>query len=213
MRRTLLSFLACLGALQLATAAELSVTVKDAKGEAVPDAVISLYALDPAAAPTPVPSAAAVEVVQRDQEYSPFVTVIRVGTEVIFPNQDDIQHHIYSLSKAKRFEKPLYAPGAHESVVFDQPGIVTLGCNIHDWMVAYIIVLPTPLFAKTDARGEARLTAPAGRYRIELWHPRLAAPDTREATLAAGTAPLSYTLKLKPDRRIRRAPENKPGGY
>jgi plastocyanin len=192
-------------------AAEVSVVVKDAKGEAVPDAVIALYALD--GTPATEPTAGPVEIVQKDQEYSPFVTVVRVGTEVVFPNQDDIQHHIYSLSKAKRFEKPLYAPGAHESVIFDQPGIVTLGCNIHDWMVAYVVVLPTPHFAKTDARGAAQLRVPAGRYRIEVWHPRLTTPDTRETKLADGATPLSYTLKLKPDRRIRRAPENKPGGY
>lgn len=203
--------LALLLAARALASAEVSVVVKDAKGEAVPDAVIALYALD--AAPAADPATAPVEIVQKDQEYSPFVTVVRVGTEVVFPNQDDIQHHIYSLSRAKRFEKPLYAPGAHESVVFDQPGIVTLGCNIHDWMVAYVVVLPTPHFAKTDARGTAQLRAPAGRYRIEVWHPRLTTPDTRETTLGPGATPLSYTLKLKPDRRIRRAPENKPGGY
>jgi plastocyanin len=191
--------------------AEVGVMVRDAKGEAVPDAVIALYALDtPSAVPLPGGPA---EIVQKDQEYSPYVTVIRTGTEVVFPNQDTIQHHIYSLSKAKRFEKPLYAPGAHESVVFDQPGIVTLGCNIHDWMVAYIVVLPTPYFAKTDARGEAQVAVPPGRYRVEVWHPRLPANDIREVTLAGGNAPLSYSLKLRPDRRIRRTPEGKASGY
>lgn len=186
--------------------------IRDTKGEPVPDAVISLHALDgqpalPAAASEPV------EIVQKDQEYTPYVTVVRVGTEVVFPNQDSIQHHIYSLSKAKRFEKPLYAPGSHESVLFDQAGIVTLGCNIHDWMVAYVVVLPTPYFAKTDAAGIAQLHVPAGRYRIEVWHPRLSAPDVREARIGPGAAPLAYTLKLKPDRRIRRTPEGKASGY
>ena len=191
--------------------AEVSVSVRDAKGEAVPDAVIALYALDtPAAVPLPGGPA---EIVQKDQEYSPYVTVIRTGTEVVFPNQDTIQHHIYSLSKAKRFEKPLYAPGAHESVLFDQPGIVTLGCNIHDWMVAYIVVLPTPHFAKTDAKGGAQIAVPPGRYRVEVWHPRLPANDVREVTLAGGNAPLAYSLKLRPDRRIRRTPEGKASGY
>lgn len=192
-------------------AADVSVAVRDAKGEAVPDAVIALYALDvPASVPLPTGPA---EVVQEDQEYSPYVTVVRTGTEVEFPNRDTIRHHIYSLSKAKRFEKPLYAPGAHESVLFDQPGVVTLGCNIHDWMVAYIVVLPTPYFAKTDARGAARLAAPAGRYRVEVWHPRLGANDVREVTLGDGASPLAFSLKLKPDRRIRRAPEGRSSGY
>jgi plastocyanin len=193
------------------TDTDVRAVIKDAKGEAVPDAVISLYSLDSAALPPP--SAEAVAIVQKDQEYMPYVTVVRTGTQVIFPNEDTIQHHIYSLSKAKRFEKPLYAPGAREIVVFDQPGIVTLGCNIHDWMVAYVVVLPTAHFAKTDASGAATLQVPAGRYRVEVWHPRLAASETREMKIGPGAAPLDYTLKLKPDRRIRRTPEGKASGY
>jgi plastocyanin len=193
------------------TDTDVRAVIKDAKGEAVPDAVISLYSLEGAALPPP--SAEPVEIVQRDQEYIPYVTVVRAGTQVIFPNEDTIQHHIYSLSKAKRFEKPLYAPGAREAIVFDQPGIVTLGCNIHDWMVAYVVVLPTAYFAKTDANGVAALPVPAGRYRIEVWHPRLTAAETREIKIGPGAAPLDYVLKLKPDRRIRRTPEGKVSGY
>jgi len=199
-----------LGARALA-APELAVTVTDAKGEAVPEAVIALYSLD---TPAPVPPPGApVEIVQKEQEYSPYVTVVTVGTAVVFPNRDTIQHHIYSLSKAKRFEKPLYAPGAHESIVFDQPGIVTLGCNIHDWMIAYVVILPTPYFWRTDSRGSTHIAAPPGRYRVEIWHPRLAKNESRELTLAEGTTPLEWSLKLKPDRRIRRSPEGKASGY
>lgn len=190
----------------------LRATVQDAKGERVPDAVVSLYAsggaLAAAAADGPP-----VEIVQHDQEYIPYVTVIREGTRVEFPNKDTIQHHIYSLSKAKRFEKPLYAPGARESVVFDQPGIVTLGCNIHDWMIAYIVVLPTPYFAKTGNDGVATLAVPPGKYRVEVWHPRLAKPSVTEVTLADTLGALDFELTLKPDRRIRRTTEKKAGGY
>lgn len=211
----LVLFGAALLAAPLATAApadtDVRAVIKDAKGEAVPDAVISLYALD--AAQLPPPSDEPIEIVQKDQEYTPYVTVVRAGTQVVFPNEDTIQHHIYSLSKAKRFEKPLYAPGAREAILFDQPGIVTLGCNIHDWMVAYVVVLPTPYFAKTDARGTAHVAVPAGRYRVEVWHPRLSAPEVREVKIGPDAAPLDYALKLKPDRRIRRSTEGKAGGY
>lgn len=191
---------------------EVRAVVRDAKGESVPDAVIALYALD-GSETVPLAPAAPIEIAQEGQEFIPYVTVVRLGSEVVFPNKDSIQHHIYSLSKPKRFEKPLYAPGAHESVVFDQPGIITLGCNIHDWMVAYIVVLPTPYFAKTDAKGSAQVSVPAGRYRIEIWHPRLSTPEQREAKIGPGAAPFEYTLKLKLDRRIRRAPEGKASGY
>lgn len=213
-RLTAFVLLACGAFGRLAAAdATLSVVVRDARGDAVPNAVISLYALGAELASVALPEQP-VEIAQDGQEFIPYVTVVRVGTTVEFPNKDNIQHHLYSLSKAKRFEKPLYAPGARESVVLDQAGIITLGCNIHDWMVAYIVVLPTQHFVQTGAQGTATLTAPAGRYRVEVWHPRLSAPLIRELELGPGAAaPQEFQLKLRPDRRIRRAPETKSGPY
>ena len=177
------------------------------------DAVVSLIPLDAAVQPPAVfPE---VTIAQEDKEYDPYVTPVMVGTRVSFPNRDTVQHHIYSLSKPKRFEKPLYASGSSESVLFDLPGIVVLGCNIHDWMLAYIVILPTPWFAKTDTGGGAVVSGvPPGRYRLEVWHPRLAKPVTREVTLTAGeNPPEAFTLPLKPDRRIRRTTDGRPGGY
>jgi plastocyanin len=196
-------------------AAPLAVVLKDAQGQPVADAVVSLIPTGPAPAPSAAP-ASTMEITQQGKEFSPYVTAVTVGTTVMFPNQDSVQHHVYSLSKAKKFEFPRYAPGKKEALVFDQPGVVTLGCNIHDWMLAYLVVVPTPWFAKTDAAGRAAPDAPAGSYRLEIWHPRLATPVTREISLpaaGAGGAPLAFTLTLKPDRRLRRAPDAKGGGY
>lgn len=176
------------------------------------DAVVSLLPLDN----TPPPAnAVSTEIVQDNKEYEPYVTAIRVGTIVRFPNRDSVQHHIYSVSKPKRFEKPLYASGASETVLFDQPGVVTLGCNIHDWMLAYVVILPTPWFVKTGPDGVASLDGlPPGRYRLEIWHPRMVQPWSKEITLSSGTNPTeNLTFKLKPDRRIRRAPTGFSGGY
>ena len=193
-------------------AAELTIAVKSAKGEPVADAVVSLVPLD--APVPPVPAGTGGEIGQKGQEFTSYVTVVQAGTKVVFPNRDTVQHHVYSLSKAKKFELPLYNPGAAESFVFDVPGLVTLGCNIHDWMLAYLVIVPTPYFAKSDAAGAARVSAPAGRYRLELWHPRVAAPVTQELALTEGAAGArEFTLTLKADRRIRRGPESKSGGY
>jgi plastocyanin len=193
------------------TPATLTIHARTPKGEPVADAVVSLHPLDGAAVPPPT---AAGEVAQQNQEFTAYVTVVQAGTRVVFPNKDTVQHHVYSLSKAKKFELPLYNPGQNESIVFDTPGLVTLGCNIHDWMLAYLVVVPTPWFAKTDAQGLATVTAPAGRYRLELWHPRLSAALTQEITLtAAATDQRDFALTLKPDRRIRRGGATKSGGY
>lgn len=197
-----------------AGAADFSVTIKNSKGEAVADAVLSLIPLDAAPPRPPVPAAPTPEIAQQNQEFTAYVTVVQAGANVMFPNKDTVQHHVYSLSKPKKFELPLYNPGAAESLAFDVPGVVTLGCNIHDWMLAYLIIVPTPYFAKSDRAGAAQVTAPAGRYRLELWHPRLTAPQTEEIALADGTAVhRDFILPLKPDRRIRRGPESKTRGY
>ena len=182
-------------------------------GKPVADAVVSATPLDRPAPPLANPEM--VEIEQKDQEFRPYVTAVQVGAKINFPNHDTVQHHIYSLSKPKRFEIPLYQTGAAASEVFDTPGIVTIGCNIHDWMVAYIVVLPTPYFAKTDNTGAAALPPlPPGRYRLEVWHPRAPAPLVQEITSAPDKAAvLEFSVALKPDKRIRRAPGGKPTDY
>ncbi len=74
-----------------------------------------------------------------------------------------MSHHVYSFSEAKTFELALYKGNAHPPLVFDRPGVVVLGCNIHDSMLGYILVVDTPHFASTDAAGALSLDEPAGR--------------------------------------------------
>lgn len=205
--------------LTLATAAHLladggvHVTVKDNKGLAVPDAVVSLLPLDAKPTLTPLPDP--LVIAQRGQEFDPYVTAIVVGSKVSFPNRDTVRHQVYSLSKPKPFEIPLYGPGTGQTITFDQPGLVSLGCNIHDWMSAHIVILETPFFMKTPADGSTVITAlPPGRYRLDIWHPRLATETRREVTIAMGDSPMqTIAVVLKPDRRIRRAPDGAGGGY
>ena len=208
--RIVLAWMACVAT--ACAAAELDFTVRGPKGEPIADAVVSLVPLD---APVPPPAKEPhTEISQEAQEFRSYVTVAQAGSTVYFPNKDTVQHHVYSLSKAKKFELPLYNPGQAESFVFDVSGIVTLGCNIHDWMIAYLVVVPTPWFAKSGDEGTAQIKAPAGRYRLQLWHPRLATPVSAEITLTEGS-PLQrdFAVTLKPDRRIRRGPVTKGIGY
>jgi plastocyanin len=189
------------------------VEIKDPKGASVADAVASLTPLD--AAVTVAPPAAPVAIVQEGEEFKPFVTAIVVGTQVNFPNRDKVQHHVFSVSKPKKFDLPLYRGEPRQTVLFDQPGVVSLGCNIHDWMSAYLVVLATPYFARSADDGRAAITGlPAGRYRLEVWHPRIKAVLQREITVVANdTATQVIAVTLGVDRRIRRAPESGTGGY
>lgn len=202
---------ACAAPHLLAGAVQVSVT--DAKGQPVADAVVSLLPLD--TSPTLVPPAAPAVITQQGQEFDPLVTVVVAGARVTFPNQDNVRHQVYSLSKTKPFEIPLYGPGTDQTLQFDRPGIVALGCNIHDWMSAYIVIVATPYFLKTPATGLARLAdLPPGRYRLDVWHPRLAGEAQREVVIApAETATQSIAVSLKPEKKIRRAPDGAGGGY
>jgi plastocyanin len=182
------------------------VVTQDTGGKPVADAVAYLSDLD---SPAPVsPPQQPVAIIQKDQEFSPYVTPIVVGTKVVFPNLDNVQHHVYSVSPAKRFEIPLYIGDSKETIVFDRAGVVTLGCNIHDWMVAYVVVLATPYYAKTGQDGTAEVSGlPPGRYRLEVWHPR-AGTVSRDLVVAESTDTTQViSVVLKPDHRIRRAPD------
>lgn len=110
---------------------------------------------------------------QRQNMFVPGVLAIRVNTQVRFPNSDDVRHHVYSFSPAKKFELRLYHGMTAEPVLFDKPGTVVLGCNIHDSMVAYIYVVDTDFFAVADEQGKVSINAPAGQYQLQLYHPQM----------------------------------------
>jgi len=214
-RRVSLCFALVLAPLAFAAApgGSVRVEVKDPSGTAVADAVASLMPLE--ATPAVTPPAEPVIIVQNDEDFQPYVTVIVVGTRVNFPNQDKVAHHVFSQAKAKSFEIPRYRGEPKETILFDQPGIVPLGCNIHDWMLAYVVVLATPHFAKSPASGAVTLTGlPVGRYRLDVWHPRVREMATREIAVSSTDAAMQViSVTLRPDKRIRRAPESGPGGY
>ncbi|NWA01455.1 methylamine utilization protein [Pseudomonas gingeri] len=112
---------------------------------------------------------------QRDKQFAPHVLAVHTGTQIKFPNSDNIRHQVYSFSQPKRFELRLYEGTPSDPVLFDKPGIVVLGCNIHDWMLGYVYVTDDPWFAVSDDQGRVVFDKlPAGHYRVTLWHPQVA---------------------------------------
>ena len=169
-----------------ALAAGLDAKVNDAAGNPVADAVV--YAMPAAGTFEPKP-ARTVAIEQMDREFVPYVSVVQAGTTVTFPNRDPILHHVYSFSPAKVFEIKLYTGRSPSQIHFDTPGVVTLGCNIHDWMIGYILVVPTPFFAKTDASGGVRLRdLPGGSYELRAWHPQQRGPAAAQVMTLEGQA-------------------------
>jgi plastocyanin len=197
-----------------AAAADITALVRDQALNPLEDAVV--MAVPGGETPPLRPGREAVD--QINKQFVPYMKPVVVGTPVYFPNKDDIRHHVYSFSPAKTFELPLYSGTPAKPVVFDRAGVVTIGCNIHDWMIGHIYVATTPHVAKTGPDGKARLeNLPAGRYAVRVWHPRLQEPETatsRSVTVERESAmKLTWELVLKPSLHPRRAPVAGPRGY
>jgi plastocyanin len=206
-RRLLLPGLVLLslsGVIFRAGAVDIRVEVKDQAGRPVEGAIVWVQQGAP---PAPIQG----EIIQKNRQFLPAVTVLPVGSAVRFPNQDNVQHHVYSFSVAKTFDIPLYI-GQSPPILFDRPGIVTLGCNIHDWMAAYILVLDTKVYAQTDARGFAMLSnLPNEPVTIRAWCPRLRG-DPITYPVPPGQSSVELAMKLRP-AFSRTPPDDRGGGY
>lgn len=175
--RVLSTLLAAVALIAPATrAATVDVSVTSAGGAPLPGAVVFLESREARALVKPLQGA---EISQADRKFQPAVSVVTVGTAVSFPNRDTVRHHVYSFSPAKRFEIRLYVGTPAAPVVFDQPGIAVLGCNIHDSMAAWVVIVDTPWYGRTGADGRWTATqVPPGSYRLRAWHPDMPVGDT-----------------------------------
>lgn len=193
--RTLLLSLLLPLACTAAGAASVTVTVSDVQGKPAVDAVVML---EPASGKAAVKAMPQVDVSQAKRQFDPRVTVLTTGTPVNFPNFDTVRHHVYSFSPAKVFELKLYAGVPNKPIVFDKPGVVILGCNIHDQMVAWIVVSETPWNGLAGADGKTRIAdVPPGNYKMRVWHPAM--PVNTEApavALTVGASDVQQTTKL-----------------
>lgn len=188
--------LLCLASVLPAWAAPLEVSVTGADGRPLAGAAVWVESREARAALKP---ATGVEIAQQDKRFVQPVTVVPVGTPVAFPNRDTVRHHVYSFSPAKPFELKLYIGTPANPVLFDKPGIAVLGCNIHDTMVAWVVVVETPWHGMTDAQGRVKLDVPAGNHRLRTWHPGLApgAPALEQPlALAAGGGQAAVKLPV-----------------
>jgi len=200
----------------VAEAGDIHALVNDQDNRPVEDAVVVAV---PEGQSVAAPARAGREVVdQVNKEFVPYVKPSIVGSQVNFPNKDNIRHHVYSFSPAKTFELPLYVGTPATPVLFDRRGVVTIGCNIHDWMIAHIYVAETPYFGKTGRDGKVRLeNLPPGRYAVRVWHPRMQGAEestSRALTVdRAGSTDVAWQLPLKQELRPRRSPIPGQRGY
>jgi plastocyanin len=202
---TALAALALICGSPFAAAADLTVHVETAAGAPIAESIV--YAVPN----TPVHAVAGARYVidQVDRHFIPRVNVVQSGTAVDFPNSDNIRHSVYSFSPARVFTLKLYAGKPTDPVLFDKAGLVVLGCNIHDSMVAWLLVVDSPYFARTDRGGNALLAKlPSGDYSLRAWH----APMTEDQQLVQplhvepGAATLAHTFRITTDLDVPDAP-------
>jgi len=196
MVRKILFALALAGAASPLAATPLNVRVVDASGRPVRDAVVTLY---PSGLVRSAHPSGRYVVAQQGLQFRPFLTVVPVGADVSFPNLDPTKHHVYSFSSAKRFELKLFAKDQSRTVHFDKPGVVALGCNIHDQMSAFVFVTSSAWTARTNTQGIASFAdAPNAPTRVALWHPYLRAPGGQvEQSISASQRNLGFQVRLR----------------
>jgi hypothetical protein len=183
-----------------AQAATVDVEVRGANGAPVADAVVMIDS--PRAPPGPIRFPWPYVLPQQNIAFNPHVLIVPVGAAVAFPNLDRVRHHVYSFSPAKRFELKLYGRQQERTVTFDKPGAVALGCNIHDRMSGFVMVVTTPYAARTDANGRASIgQVPAGAAVLRVWHAQERTRDnqlvSQIAVPSSGTLARGVTLDLR----------------
>jgi plastocyanin len=194
-----------------ALAAPLSVTVVLPDGKPLAGAVVMAQPTSGTSHPA-TPVSAVMDQINR--AFDPDLVIVPINSTVSFPNSDTVSHQIYSFSPPKRFQLPLYRGKPYPPVRFDSPGVVTLGCNIHDEMLAYVLVTDAPFFGRSAKSGSWSAEVPAGNYRVNIWHPRIRDEDKDlqgEVTVGESTG---GTLQLRLKKLLRPAPlEGRPHSW
>ena len=157
--------------------ADITFLVQDQHGEPLPDTVLEVVS-DPV---QPGSNSDLGIIDQIEKAFVPELVIVQKGQLVDFPNSDNIRHHVYSFSPAKTFELKLYADRPEEPLLFDQHGVVVLGCNIHDGMVGYLYVAADQRVAKTNQQGIVQLPVSSQVSQISAWHANQShAPEHRD---------------------------------
>ncbi|MEX0300447.1 MAG: methylamine utilization protein [Kordiimonas sp.] len=192
-------------------AGNLTVSVKDSKTEPIDRAVVTLLPLF--GEPMPMVQTENAIMKQQNTMFQPFILPVRTGSSVSFPNLDEFRHHVYSFSKAKRLELRLYGKDESNEILFDQAGVVALGCNIHDNMLAYIYVTDDPYYMVADSEGVVAFDGlPDGLYKVSVWHPDQKSKRevfSREIEVADNSNSLNVVLEMRSVRRRQKGADGK----
>ncbi len=183
------------------------VVVKNKQDKALKDHSNVVVFLEGVADALPDQSKVVHKIRQKDKQFRPPLTVVLKGSTLEFPNEDKIDHNVFSLSRAARFDLGLYRSGKSKSVKVKRTGVIDVYCNIHPQMAAKIVVLDTKFHSISDKRGRFRIDkVPPGKYKMVAWHARGRAWKGQVEISAGGNTEqnLSVTQKKKKKRHLRK---------
>jgi len=185
-----ISLLSIPGALTAGTV-EGTITVKGARDAR--DAVIYVDKIDGKAFEAPKEHA---KIDQKNMVFIPHVLPVLAGTRVDFHNSDAVLHNVFTPDRvADKFNLGTWPQGQVKSYTFKNVGSAVMLCNVHPEMEAFVVVLPTPYFAKTGPDGKFRIEGvPAGTHTVKVWHEKLKAQAVSVAVPAEGAATVSFAL-------------------
>ena len=149
----------------------------------------------PASATTPAP-APKVEMDQNGCVFIPRVVVVPAGGTVDFLNSDRLLHNIHATPKLNVSFNRTQPKSRTIPVTFAKPEIVRINCDLHSWMVGWVVVSAHPYYAMTGADGQFSFdNLPPGKYDLHVWHERL---GTVQATATVGgQQPARVTVEMK----------------
>jgi len=189
-------------ATQAVVAAPVELQFVQVDGRPLGGIIVTLRSTDPR---RPVAPPAPAKIDQVDLQFVPHALVVPTGSPVTFPNSDSVMHQVYSFSPTKRFEIKLYRGKPAAAEVFARPGVVTLGCNIHDQMRAYVYVVDAQHFGRADPQGHWRVAdVEPGEYHVTVWHPlsRVQKP-VLEQQITVGANGANVTLRAPAALKLR----------
>jgi plastocyanin len=182
-----------------ARATTFTAEVDDQDGRPVANAVIVLVPDSKTSIPAShLPAERTID--QRSETFIPLVTIVPKGGHIVFANNDQTTHQVYSFSSVKQFEITLTRGEKSPPIAFDNSGVAALGCNIHDHMIAYAFVAESPWAVLTGSDGRGTISeVPPGNYEAQVWHPKLPpgrAMPSLKASVSGDTTRLTVNIKL-----------------
>lgn len=119
------------------------------------------------------------EIVQDKCVYAPRVAGVHAGQSIAVTSKDNFLHNVHTFKgDVSIFNKGQPAPSTFVKEAADfsangevvKNGAITFKCDVHPWMISHVVVNPNPYFGVSGVDGTAKISLPAGKYKVEAWH-------------------------------------------